>query len=174
MKQNPTPGICDNLIPEQPPTPSGQQAPSGRRRSKLNAVKAGIFASVLLTAPPFHESKKNYEKLKSTLEGSIQPRDSFEQFLLDNLAFQFLRLTRVYKAEAEIMPLMFEKMREVVDREPYERAAISIEKGERIPRDRILAPDLILRYDTTIWRQCDRILDQLERWRRIKGWSPGS
>jgi hypothetical protein len=172
MKENPTPGMCDNVTLEQPPIASRQQTHSGRQRSKLNAVKTGIFASIVLAGGKLKESEKSYEKLRTTLQVSILPRDNFEQMLVENLAFQFLRLTRIYKADAEVAPLMFEKMRECVERDSFEIAANSIAKGEGVSEDRILSPDLLLRYDTTVWRQFDRIMDQLERWRRMNGWSP--
>lgn len=153
-------------VREQKPRRSGPRTPEGKRRSKFNAVQTGIFAKVVLKGEPFRESEGDYRGILADLQESIHARDRFEEILLENLAFQFLRLGRVYRADAAVAPLLFTRVRERLEGEAPD-AEISGLLGEKaVSVDRLPAAELLVRYEASIWRQIERILDRLEQWRR--------
>jgi len=77
--------------------PTGPRTELGKQRSKLNAVKYGIFSGVLLLDS---ESKEEFEKLVSGLREHCQPVGELEEILVDQLISSFWRLRRLLTAEA--------------------------------------------------------------------------
>jgi hypothetical protein len=140
-----------------------------RRKSRGNSVTHGIFAGLLLREGFLDESAGDYTRLLSAVRQAVKPTDSFEHLLVENLTIQYLRLTRVYAADWQTAPKLFEMVEEVFEGN-YPKA--ETEWVERANHTLVIrhgpAPDLLIRYETSIERQIGRILDQLEQWRRMR------
>jgi hypothetical protein len=89
---------------------------NGKRSSNHNAVTHGILADILLVDKHMGESRETYRRMLSALQRSIRPVDNFEQLLVEKLAFLHIRLTRVYKADWQLVPKLFKKIDESLDR----------------------------------------------------------
>jgi len=152
---------------------TGPKTHLGKERSKLNAVKTGIFAKVVLAAKPFSESRNDFDQLLVGLQESIRARDHFEEVLVESLALQFFRLARVYQADAEVAPLLFRSVREKFENEGGDAAISGLLNAETSGAAKFPAADLLLRYEQAIWRQVDRILERIEQWRRLNAERPG-
>src|SRR6266581_4074387 len=75
--------------------PTGPRTELGKQRSKLNAVKYGIFSSVLLLGT---ESHQEFDRLVSGLQDHYQPVGTLEEALVDHLAASLWRLRRLSTA----------------------------------------------------------------------------
>ena len=146
---------------------TGPKTHLGKRRSRLNAVKTGIFAKVVLAAKPFSESRNDFDQLLADLQKSIRARDHFEEVLVESLALQFLRLARVYQTDAAVAPLLFRNVREKFENEGGNGAIAELLNGETSDATKFPAVDLLIRYEQGIWRQIDRILGRIEQLRRL-------
>lgn len=153
-------------VREQKPRRPGPRTPEGKRRSKLNAVQTGIFAKVVLTGEPFRESQEDFKGLLAGLRESIRPGDRFEEMMVENLAFQFLRLARVYRADAAVAPLLFTRVRERLEGEASDAEISGLLGDKSVSVDKLPAAELLVRYEASVWRQIERILDRLQQWRR--------
>jgi hypothetical protein len=152
---------------------TGPRTVEGKRRAKRNATQHGIFADHVLTAEPFRESVPNYEKLLCSLCEAIQPSNALEQALVEMLAFDFLRLSRVYKSDAQIAPRMFERVHAALVEEKPHVHTERVEKEEEIVIvQRALDPELAIRYEAHLSREIDRILNRLERLQRMRQGPP--
>jgi hypothetical protein len=89
--------------------------------------------------------------------------------LVEKLAFVGLQLARVYKADAEVTPLVFEEVKNVLVRD-RELTMPSGLDAAALPKT--LAPELLIRYASHFERQVDRTLGQLERWRGLREAAP--
>jgi hypothetical protein len=147
----------------------GPRTVEGKRRTKHNAIQHGIFADHVLTAEPFRESVHSYEKLLCSLCEAIQPANALEQALVEMLAFEFLRLSRVYKADARIAPRAFERIHAALSEEKPHVLTERVAKEEEIVIvPRTLDPELLIRCHTHASREIDRILNRLERLQRTR------
>jgi len=144
----------------------GPRTPAGKARTKFNAVKTGIFATVMLTSDALGSGQIAYRELIAELKLSIRPRDRFEQMLVETLALQFLRLTRTYEADAAVAPILFRGVREKLDSDGFEARTGDTLREEPFGVGKLPAADLLMRYEAGIWRQIDRIMERLDRWRR--------
>lgn len=148
---------------------TGPRTPQGKARSKLNAMKTGIFAKLVLAAKPFSESRDDFDKLLADLQESIRARDHFEEVLVESLALQFFRLARVYQTDAEVSPLLFRNVREKFESDEGDVAIAGLLNGETSSAAKFPAADLLMRYESGIWRQIDRIMERIQQWRRLGG-----
>src|ERR1700680_4067583 len=89
---------------------TGPRTPEGKRLTKYNAVRHGIFADLVLTGEPFRESIQDYNRLHKALRKAVRRDNPLDHILAYVLAFEFLRLSRIYKVDAQIAPLMFERV----------------------------------------------------------------
>lgn len=160
-------GSKNSDVSDQNAPRGGPRTPQGKRRSKHNALKTGIFATVVLTAEPFQEKRVDFEELLSDLRAAIGPRDQFENMLVECLALQFFRLARVHQADAAIAPLLFRKVREQLE-ENGEDVAVAETLNEESSRSaKVPATDLFIRYEASVWREIDRIIERIQKWRRL-------
>lgn len=146
----------------------GPRTPGGKERSRLNAVKTGIFAKVLATAKPFSEQRNFFDKLLRDLQDSIRPGDNFEEILVENLAVQFWRLGRVYQADAEVAPLLFRRIRETLEADKADAKIAGLLNEESGNPVKLPSAELLMRYESGIWRQIDRIIERISHWRRLR------
>jgi hypothetical protein len=146
----------------------GPRTPAGRQRTRLNAVKTGIFAKIVLAGEPFRERQSDFKELLADLRKSLRPGDSFEAILVENLTLQFFRLARFYQADAAVAPILFRIVREKIEGDVLDSAALGDLRNEPFGAGKLPAADLLMRYESGIWRQIDRIIDQLDHWRRVR------
>jgi hypothetical protein len=142
---------------------------NGKRTSKHNAVTHGILADILLVGDHLGESSETYRRMLSALQNSMRPVDDFEQLQIEKLAFLYIRLTRVYKADWRLAPKFFEKLEKFIDADHnfVTKGLLDLE-GEVMGQRRDPTPELLLRYESNIERQISRTIDQLERWRMMR------
>jgi hypothetical protein len=147
----------------------GPRTAQWKRRAKCNAVKHGIFASIVLSGDVFEESRDQYLKLVSSLRGAIQPVDGLEEVMVEKLAFLLLRLARVYRADGRVAHKLFERVSAALGEEHEPVITESIEKEREVAfLRRDPGPDLLLRYESTLDRQIDRVLDRIERLKAMR------
>jgi hypothetical protein len=145
------------------PKSTGPRTPQGKRRSRHNAVRHGIFADMVLTSEPFRESTHDYDRLLEALVGAIKPKNALQQTLVEMLAFEFLRLSRIYKVDAQIAPRMFENVQKsLAENSPSLITEYIDRKREIIVVQKQLDPELLLRYGSVVSKHIHRILDRLE------------
>ena len=148
---------------------TGPRTPQGKARSRFNAMKTGIFAKLVLAAKPFSESRDDFDKLLADLQQSIRAQDHFEEVLVESLALQFFRLARVYQTDAEVAPLLFRNVREKFESDGADAAIAGLLNEEPSGAAKFPAADLLMRYESGIWRQIDRIMERIQQWRRLGG-----
>lgn len=146
----------------------GPRTPQGKARAKLNAVKSGLFAKLVLTSEPFREREADFQALLAELRKSIRPRDSFEEILVENLTLQFFRLARFYEADAATAPVLFRVVREKMSSDILDSPLPGAPREEPFCTGKLPAADLMMRYESAIWRQIDRIVSQLDRWKGVR------
>jgi hypothetical protein len=136
-----------------------------------------IFATILLSGEVMGESKEDYLALLAGSRKTFRPANSLGEVLIDKLAFQFLRLSRVYKSDIQSAPILFTKVKEALenDKPTVNAEYVGAKKEYRIvvfPKGP--SPELVVRYEATIERQLARTLDQLERARQVGQGAPES
>jgi hypothetical protein len=76
---------------------TGPRTPQGKARSKLNALKQGLFSKAVLLES---ESPAEYESLLNALREGLQPHGELEEVLVEKLATILWRERRLLQAEA--------------------------------------------------------------------------
>jgi len=134
----------------------------GRRGSRFNATSHGIFASILLSGEPWGESEEEFLRLLSGLREDLRPVGCLEETQVEKLAFLYLRLSRVYKFDLRLAPLLFKKLSDALERDYPTVETESIDREEEVVVvGKDLSPDLFMRYESNIERQIARTLDRL-------------
>src|SRR6202795_537959 len=75
---------------------TGPRTAAGKRRSRYNALKSGLFAKGLLLR---NESRAEYDSLLSGLQEHFRPQGKVETALVENLAVILWRKRRLFQAE---------------------------------------------------------------------------
>ena len=86
-KNGPKRALAGRVVRSRPTAP---QAIAGRGRSRLNAVKHGIFAEGVLE----RESLREFQALWQGLADSLQPVGRLEEILVEKLAMTLWRYRR--------------------------------------------------------------------------------
>ena len=124
-----------------------------KTNSSMNAVTHGVFAKMVLNGRTFGREAELYVELLGVLKKAVKPINELEEILVQKLAFLYLRLSRVYKADASIAPRMFARVSRTLagDRCDTETIdTIDVEKrNEIVIVTKELTPDLIIRYEAT-------------------------
>jgi hypothetical protein len=153
---------------------TGPRTAEGKRRTKHNAIRHGIFANLVLTDQSFQESLPDYKKLLDGLCDAIKPCNALDQALVEALAFEFLRLSRIYRADAQIAPRMFERVHTGLVQDSPQFSMESVDKQTEIVLvQRTPEPELLIRYGSSVTKHIHRILDRIERMERLHN-GPGS
>ena len=129
----------------------------GKTESKHNAITHGIFAGIVLSAP----EADDYKRLLEGAEEAIRPANGLERVLVEKLAMLLLRLKRVYKADLETAPAMFERVKGDLD----QGFKLNLEGS---PAARIVTADTVMRYETSIERQIGRTLSLIQQLRQLR------
>lgn len=151
---------------------TGPRTKAGKERSRYNAVQHGIFANIVLTGAPFRESLEDYTRLLEQLREDVQPVGALEQILVEELAFEFLRLGRYYKADVQVAPRLFERIEKDLKEDSSSIFDLVDPKKEAMAVRKQLASELLLRYGNNVSKQIFRILDRLERLQRMRKGQP--
>lgn len=124
---------------------TGPRTSAGKERSKLNALRHGIFSKAAMLE---NESRSEFNSLLTGLREDLHPEGILEGALVEKLAFLLWRYRRFLQAEARVLePVIF----------------------DMLPDKSILNdPSHLLRYEASIERNFDRTLNQLERLQRIR------
>jgi hypothetical protein len=89
--------------------------------------------------------------------------------LTEMLAFECLRLARVYQIDFQVAPQMFERVVTGLLREGPCAVTQEVDKQtETILVRRELDPELMIRYGTSVSKQIHRILGQLETLKKMR------
>jgi hypothetical protein len=141
---------------------------NGKRTSKHNAVTHGILADILLADDHMGESGETYRRMLLALQTSMRPVDNFEQLLVEKLAFLYIRLTRVYKADWQVVPKLFKKLEKSIKGVNTMDPDVMLDlRDDLIDGRRSATPELLIRYESNIERQINRTIDQFGRWRML-------
>jgi hypothetical protein len=152
------------------PRASGPRTPTGKDRSKHNALKHGIFSKIVLLKG---EPRSDFDSLLSGLRDDLRPEGMLEKTLVEKLVSLIWRQRRLLMAEgAEIrMSAEFFHINDLTDPdtqfETRERIAEK-KKLNAIARNVPNGLDRLLRYEASLERTFDRTLSQLERLQRIR------
>jgi hypothetical protein len=146
-----------------------------QRGSGRNAMKCGIFAKILLSGEAVGESEHDYLALLSGLRKQFRPANCLEEVLVEKLAFLYLRQTRVYKFDMQLVGKLFTKVERglEVDQQPIETEFVGENKEYQVvvfPKGP--SPDLLIKYEANVERQTARTQDQLERIQRMRQLPP--
>jgi hypothetical protein len=124
---------------------TGPRSRAGKRVSSRNATKYRIFSSVVNLDG---ESQAHVDFLRTELRKYFQPEGGFEEILVDKLAALFWRQHWVVAAETALA----ERLKE---------ALLGLDDGfSRL--------ELLMRYETSLGREIDRVLAQFERHRQMR------
>jgi len=149
-------------------TSTGPRTPQGKERAKHNAIRHGIFADIVLTGAPFRESLEDYIRLLEKLRDDIRPVGALQEVLVEQLAFELLRLGRVYNADAQVAPMVFKQLQKDLKKDNPSILGLVDQKDEALVIRRELASELLLRYGNSVSKQIHRILDRLERLQHMR------
>ena len=70
--------------------PTGPRTLAGKKKSRVNAIKHGIFAAGII---PSRESESDYLQIVEDLSASIQPEGRLEELLVEKLAMLIVALS---------------------------------------------------------------------------------
>ena len=146
-----------------PSSQGGPRTAQGKSRTKYNATGHGIFAKIVLCGQPFAESVDDYKRLLNELRAAINPADSLQDIQVQELAFEYLRMSRVYKADAVIAQHTFDKLTRQLNGEEDGMTVVPVGRFQQLVTRKELDPELIVRYGNSVSKQIHRILGELGR-----------
>jgi len=124
---------------------TGPRTRQGKEKSKRNALKDGIFSTVVVIGG---ESRADFKNLLNGLRAYLLPDGALEEILVEKLAVLFWRERRLLIADGK------------EDIRSNQRDSFELKEPRRW--------DLLLRYEATLDRAIDRTLNQLERYQRLR------
>jgi hypothetical protein len=127
---------------------TGPRTQEGKRRSKYNSTKDGIFSKVFVLDG---ESRAEFNALLNGLRDDFHPEGTFEEIWVEKLATLLWRERRLIIAEGQL---------------DIQNNKVNFEEPNLAPPP--LKLDLLIRYDTTLNRNIERTLNQLERHQRMR------
>ncbi len=136
---------------------TGPKTEVGKQHSRLNALKHGVLASVLVVRDGNWEHPDQFEELLSDLAGDLGPVGKLEEMLVEKIAVCWWRQQRA---------LRFEGLK-INEESESRKPGIQDDRDEfSFPREGDL--NRILRYEASIQRQLDHAINQLERLQRTR------
>jgi hypothetical protein len=100
------PAISGGEEPIKPAVPrrGGPRTPTGKQRSRYNALRNGFFAKeAVIVSPFFSESKKEFREILRELVRERQPEGITEMTLVEFVATQYLKLRRLRRVEQALI-----------------------------------------------------------------------
>jgi hypothetical protein len=135
----------------------GPVTPEGKRKSSRNATRHGMLSQVLLIEG---ESQKNFITLFNQIYDEFQPRTGVETTLVENMAVNRWRQTRLLNLESAGITSQIRKRAQMAQGEhadPATRAADAVKT--LTDHSRLL--EFLSRHETRCERQYDRSLKRL-------------
>ena len=159
-----------NILQKPRSVRGGPRTATGKQQSKYNALRHGFFANLVLGAEPLRASLRDFERLRRSLSRAFRPQDAFEKILLEKIVIILLRQSRIYKADLEAAPLLFDVIKAALAEDHSPVVTEFVDKDHMVAvQRREPGPELLLRYENSLERQLERILTHFERWRRLHG-----
>jgi hypothetical protein len=128
---------------------TGPRTQAGKCRSKYNSTTHGILSKVLIL---HGESRAGFNALLNGLRDDFHPEGTFEEIWVERLATLLWRERRLIIAEGQL-DIRNNKVN-------FEEPTLGL--------TRPLELDVLIRYDTTLNRNIERTLNQLERHQRMR------
>ena len=137
----------------------GPTTPEGKARSSQNAIKHGLTATFKVLPG---ESEQDFESLLEAHRTQHQPATTLEEELVRNLAIARWRLARVAAIEAHLFETEMAVSEEQIDSkftdiDDLDRLAFVFRKLA----DESHAISLLIRYENSLTRTCDRAFKHL-------------
>ena len=148
--------------------PTRPRSQRGKKRSRLNALKHGIFAKVVAEGGCLGEDQEDYLAFSAALRSSLNPSTSLEQIAVEAIAGDFFRLAKIHKADAKLAPLLWARVHDILTEEHDPVLNSPIDPGEFAALERWPTPDLLLRYETGLIRNLERKFALFERLRQLR------
>ena len=165
-----------------PRGPTGPRIQRGKRRSRYNAIKHGIFSGTVLKEC---ESMAQFRSLLGAFQRDLRPEGAIEELLVEKLAMLVWRHRRMLRAEcAEIAKaselIKIDNVQEYVKQLSTAELERILQVGQEgwaahrqyeinaslvLPQEVL---DRVLRYEASLDRSFDRTLNQLERLQRMR------
>ena len=135
---------------------TGPKTETGKNHSRINALKHGVLASVLVISAGSWEDPADFEELLRALAADLKPLGKLEEMLVEKIAVCWWRQHRALRYEAQMIHQRSE--------------SASAKRGRNdqfdLPYDTEL--NKVLRYDAGIQRQLVHAINQLERMQRSR------
>jgi hypothetical protein len=79
---------------------TGPKTPAGKKRSRWNAVRHGLFAKhVVINTGALRESREEFDQLCAALRRDLTPKGALEELLVDRVAECYWRHARLLRVE---------------------------------------------------------------------------
>lgn len=134
---------------------TGPKTEVGKKHSRLNALKHGVLATVLVVRDGNWEYPNQFEELLGDLARDLEPAGKLEEMLVEKIAVCWWRQQRALRFEARMINEESESTAIVGDGEEFS-----------LPLERDL--NRILRYEASIQHQLVHAINQLERMQRAR------
>src|SRR5271168_4491529 len=95
-EQEPARTAIESRVGQNTRRATGPRTAAGKRRSRRNATKSGIFAKVFLLN---HESRSEFDLLVRGMREDLRPHGPAETALVENLALILWRKRRLFQSE---------------------------------------------------------------------------
>jgi len=142
----------------------GPSTPEGRAKSSRNSLRHGLSAkSVVLP----HEDPDEYEQLLEAHIDQFHPRTDVEMELIEAMAVARWRLRRIRTIETTLFTTELDRYQEDLESEPeYKTADDRLAYVFKKLADNSQSLAMLVRYEATLTRSCDRAFKQLQTLQR--------
>jgi len=145
---------------------TGPTTPEGKAASSQNALKHGLLSRHIILPDDAAEQREEFDCLHNELIDEYRPVGPTHRLLVERLAVCYWRLQRVIRYESQ----------SVADSRGNPMGAVAEQifnkmTGIQLPRPKVILPprphiDHLIRYETMIDRQLNKLLDRLDRLRK--------
>jgi hypothetical protein len=149
-----------------PPRATGPRTAQGKERSRRNSLRHGILAKMVFSDGHSRKSIKDYKTILRVIRSGYSDLDALGELWVEELAFEYLRLTLVHAADAKVAPLVFARIGKTMSEDrPHLMTEFIDKQREAVIVPQELDPELILRYGNSVSKHINRLLDRLEPYR---------
>jgi hypothetical protein len=146
----------------------GPKTEQGKARSSQNALKHGLTSRKLFLLQ--HENPEQWKQLLADFNEEFQPTSSFENRLVEEIAFAYWRMQRAWVTENALFDSEMDDRAEEFA-EKYDQADEGIRQGSafRSIADGSRSLPLIIRYEARLERAYKRAIKMFEERRATRG-----
>jgi|SRR5271166_6434675 len=134
---------------------TGPKTEAGKNHSRLNSLKHGVLASLLIVEAGAWEDPAEFEELLCALVRDLGPAGKLEEILVEKIAVCWWRQQRALRFEAR---KIYEESESTYRERNWDEFTLPLD-GEL---------NRILRYEASIQRQLAHAINQLERLQRAR------